>query len=90
MEIVSKAQPLIGTAYFVSFVMLGTMIMLNLLIGIVVNGMDEAQKEVADRQLHELLKRHDDEGLEALERDERVAVLRRQLQDVMDKLDHLE
>ncbi|MDB4055341.1 ion transporter, partial [Akkermansiaceae bacterium] len=55
LDITSKAQPLIGAAYFVSFVMLGTMIMLNLLIGIVVNGMDEAQKEVADRQLHELL-----------------------------------
>jgi voltage-gated sodium channel len=89
LDITSKAQPLIGAAYFVSFVMLGTMIMLNLLIGIVVNGMDEAQKEVADRQLHELLKRHDDEGIAALERDERITVLRKQLKDVMDKLDHL-
>ena len=90
MQITSKAQPLIGAAYFVSFVMLGTMIMLNLLIGIVVNGMDEAQKEVADRQLHELLKRHDDEGIAALKRDERIVVLRQELQSVMDKLDHLE
>jgi voltage-gated sodium channel len=90
LDITSKAQPLIGTVYFISFVMLGTMIMLNLIIGIVVNGMDEAQKEVADRQLHELLKRHDDEGIAALERDERITVLRKQLQDVMNKLDHLE
>ena len=75
MDITSKAQPLIGAAYFVSFVMLGTMIMLNLLIGIVVNGMDEAQKEVADRQLHELLKRNDDQGIATLERDERIMVL---------------
>ena len=89
MDITSKAQPLIGAAYFVSFVMLGTMIMLNLLIGIVVNGMDEAQKEVADRQLHELLKRNDDQGIATLERDERIMVLRNQLQDVIDKLDHL-
>ncbi len=90
MDITSKAQPLIGTVYFVSFVMLGTMIMLNLLIGIVVNGMDEAQKEVADRQLHELLKRRDNDGIEALERDERIAVLRKELQEVVDKFDHLE
>ena len=89
MDITSKAQPMIGAAYFVSFVMLGTMIMLNLLIGIVVNGMDEAQKEVADRQLHELLKRNDDQGIATLERDERIMVLRNQLQDVIDKLDHL-
>ncbi len=89
MDITSKAQPLIGAAYFVSFVMLGTMIMLNLLIGIVVNGMDEAQKEVADRQLHELLKRNDDQGIATLKRDERITVLRNQLQEVMDKLDHL-
>jgi len=89
MDITSKAQPLIGAAYFVSFVMLGTMIMLNLLIGIVVNGMDEAQKEVADRQLHELLKRNDDQGIATLERDECIMVLRNQLQEVMDKLDHL-
>lgn len=90
MDIRSEATPLIGAAYFVSFVMLGTMVMLNLLIGIVVNGMDEAQKEVAERQLHELLKRNDEDGIAALERDERITVLREQLQDVMDKLEHLE
>lgn len=90
MFIISKAQPLVGAAYFVSFVMLGTMVMLNLVIGVVVSGMDEAHKEVADRQLHELLKRQDKEGIAELERDERVAVLRKELQNIMDKLDHLE
>lgn len=76
--------------FFVSFVMLGTMVMLNLVIGVVVNGMDEANKEVADRQLHELLRRHDEEGIAQLERNECIAVLRQQLRDVADKLDHLE
>ena len=52
-----KAQPLLGAFYFVSFVLVGTMIMLNLVIGVIINGMDEAQKEVADRRLHELLNR---------------------------------
>ena len=54
-NVVPKAQPFLGAFYFVSFVLVGTMIMLNLVIGVIINGMDEAQKEVADRRLHELL-----------------------------------
>lgn len=38
-----QAQPILATAYFVSFVLLGTMIMLNLVIGVIVNGMDDAR-----------------------------------------------
>lgn len=38
-----KAQPILATAYFVSFVLFGTMIMLNLVIGVIVNGMDDAR-----------------------------------------------
>ena len=37
--------PIIGAAYFVSFVMFGTMIMLNLFIGVILNSMDEARAE---------------------------------------------
>ncbi len=44
-EPVPRAMPIIGAAYFVSFVMLGTMIMLNLFIGVILNSMDEAQEE---------------------------------------------
>jgi voltage-gated sodium channel len=39
------ARPVLGAAYFVSFVMLGTMIMLNLFIGVIINSMHEAQEE---------------------------------------------
>ncbi len=46
---VSKAQPLVGAAFFVSFVFLGTMIMLNLFIGVILNSMTEAQDD-ADRE----------------------------------------
>lgn len=42
------AQPWIPVAYFVSFILFGTMIMLNLLIGVIVNGMDEAREETED------------------------------------------
>ena len=38
---VSGAHPLVGAAFFVSFVFLGTMIMLNLFIGVIINCMDE-------------------------------------------------
>jgi len=41
----SQAFPIISPLYFVSFVLLGTMIMLNLFIGVIMNGMDEAKQE---------------------------------------------
>jgi voltage-gated sodium channel len=41
----SHAMPIGGALFFVSFVLLGTMIMLNLFVGVIMNGMAEAQKE---------------------------------------------
>lgn len=41
----SSAHPVLGALFFVSFVLLGTMITLNLFIGVIMNGMTEAQKE---------------------------------------------
>jgi voltage-gated sodium channel len=89
MTIVPQARPLVGAAYFISFVLLGTMVMLNLVIGVVINGMDEAQKEVADRQLHELLKHQDEHGLADLHREEKVNILRERLHQITEELDHL-
>jgi len=43
---ISTAQPIIGAVYFVTFVLLGTMIMLNLFIGVIINSMHESQREV--------------------------------------------
>lgn len=40
----SMAQPLLAVGYMVSFVLLGTLVFLNLLVGIVVNSMDEMRK----------------------------------------------
>lgn len=50
----SRAMPVVGVLYFVSFVLLGTMIMLNLFIGVIVNGMHETQREneLAERRKH--------------------------------------
>ncbi|MEM6458143.1 MAG: ion transporter [Planctomycetota bacterium] len=41
----STARPFVGAFYFVSFVALGTMVMLNLFIGVIIQSMDEAQRE---------------------------------------------
>jgi voltage-gated sodium channel len=42
---VSKPRPLVSTIYFVSFILLGTMIMLNLFTGVIITSMEEAQEE---------------------------------------------
>lgn len=47
----SRAMPVFGALYFVSFVLLGTMIILNLFIGVIMNGMDEAQKDAEEGEL---------------------------------------
>ncbi len=42
----SSASPIMGSAYFVSFVLVGTMVILNLFVGVIMNGMDEAKAEL--------------------------------------------
>jgi voltage-gated sodium channel len=44
----SAAQPVIAALYFVSFIMLGTMIMLNLFTGVIITSMEEASNEAAE------------------------------------------
>ncbi|MBM3277755.1 MAG: ion transporter [Candidatus Handelsmanbacteria bacterium] len=44
------AMPAAGIGYFVSFVLLGTMVVLNLFIGVIMNGMEEAQRERQQEQ----------------------------------------
>jgi voltage-gated sodium channel len=41
----SAARPVIAVVFFVSFILMGTMIMLNLFIGVIMNGMQEAHAE---------------------------------------------
>ena len=42
-----EAMPVFGAVYFVSFMLLGAMIFLNLFIGVILSGMEEASEEVA-------------------------------------------
>lgn len=44
----SEAQPLLGAFYFITFMMIGSMVMLNLFIGVIMAGMEETQKENAE------------------------------------------
>ncbi|MBX2828600.1 MAG: ion transporter [Flavobacteriaceae bacterium] len=46
-----SASPIGGAVFFVSFVLLGTMIILNLFIGVIMNGMDEAREEAIEEDL---------------------------------------
>jgi voltage-gated sodium channel len=41
-----QAQPALATLFFVSFVLIGTMIVLNLFIGVILNSMEEASSEL--------------------------------------------
>ena len=59
---VSSASPIGAAIFFVSFVLIGTMIVLNLVIGVIMNSMDESNAEMAIKQ--EILKR--ETNLEAL------------------------
>lgn len=45
----SSASPVGGAFFFISFVLFGTMVILNLFIGVILSGMDEAQKEAEDQ-----------------------------------------
>ena len=47
-ESAKGSSPAIAGIYFVSFILLGTMIMLNLFIGIIMNSMEEMHSELAD------------------------------------------
>ena len=44
-------SPLFGALFFVSFVMIGTMIILNLFIGVILNSMDETAKQKQKEQM---------------------------------------
>jgi len=82
---VSEAQPLIAALYFVSFIMLGTMIMLNLFTGVIINSIEEAQAEQAVEVRAEHLKK---EGVATLH--DELAVLSSQLQTLSVRLRGLE
>ncbi|MED5372739.1 MAG: ion transporter [Myxococcota bacterium] len=76
-----QAQPLLSAAFFCSFVLAGTMVILNLFIGVIMNGMDEAAAEA-----EELLKAQN-EGRQSLAQD--LHELHRKLADIQSTINTL-
>lgn len=81
MEPQRALYPIGAPLFFVSFILLGTMIVLNLFIGVIVNGMSEAQSEL----LLEQAKAEGDEIREALQAVEQQLIRLRSVVDAKQK-----
>ncbi|MCY2996094.1 MAG: ion transporter [Planctomycetota bacterium] len=81
----SQGQPLIAAAYFVTFIVLGTMIMLNLFTGVIIHSLEDAETEVVE----EARKKHLAESGVTTPRDE-LAQIGKQLRDISERLQELE
>lgn len=55
--VASEAHPVLGALFFISFVLIGTMIIMNLFIGVIMTGMEEAQEEAEDERRAKVLGR---------------------------------
>jgi len=78
-----SGAPVATPLYFISFILLGTMIMLNLFIGIVMNSMSEMHTEIAERDRQ----RHVTETGAATIDDE-LRLLERQIDSLKDQAAH--
>ena len=79
-SIVSKESPIVACLYFLSFIVTGAMIVLNLFIGVVLSGMEEAKK---DQVLDDALKRRNSSDIDI--KDE-ILMMENQLKEMSDKL----
>lgn len=43
--VASAATPIVANVFFISFILVGTMVIMNLFVGVIMNGMEEAQAE---------------------------------------------
>jgi voltage-gated sodium channel len=85
----ASATPMLAVVYFVSFVLLGTMIMLNLVIGVIVNGMDDARIEAEIERLKRTEIELGGTGSEALLIESQIASLSQQVKEMSDSLSRL-
>ncbi len=83
-ERISQPQPVASAIYFISFILLGTMIMLNLFTGVIISSMEEAQEEASDKREDQLHKR----GFLTL--NEELALVSTQLQEMSEQLRKLQ
>lgn len=78
-----EANPIGGIIYFISFVMFGTMIVLNLFIGVIMNSMEEVNNE---QELEDRIKAKE-ENKETLSQD--IQAMSHQMEDLKKQLDFL-
>lgn len=64
-----KALPIVAPVFFVTFILGGTMIILNLFIGVIMNGMDEARKEADEYQAEQDTQAAQEGGTHDIEED---------------------
>jgi voltage-gated sodium channel len=81
----SQARPLVAAAYFVSFIMLGTMIMLNLFTGVIISSMEEATAERKEEEREEHIKE-----LGHLTLQDELALLSEKLKDLAERMKGME
>ena len=80
-------SPAIAAAYFVSFILLGTMIMLNLFIGIIMNSMSEMHAELdAHEHTKRNLKGEQDVLTDVVALDQQLTSMKLQIKDLRAKL----
>jgi voltage-gated sodium channel len=81
------SSPGIAAAYFVSFILLGTMIMLNLFIGIIMNSMSEMHTELEEQLISKRKLTENETVLSDLSAlDEQLSALQSQLKNLRGKL----
>ncbi len=78
----SAASPVAGALFFISFVLVGTMVFLNLFVGVILSGMDEAQKEA------DMLNEAEQPSAKLL--DTELSKLLSQLSDVQEQLERMQ
>lgn len=85
-----SARPVLGALFFVSFVFLGTMIMLNLFIGVILNSMEEVQAESLREQEGDAYAARAEPAAKAAADDASLAAISQQLADISTRLDALQ
>jgi voltage-gated sodium channel len=81
----SQAQPLIASAYFVTFILFGTMIMLNLFTGVIISSLEDAQAEIVEETSKRTLAETGGTTLRT-----ELAQISTQLREISDRLHGLE
>lgn len=82
---ISNGMPLVAAAYFVSFIMLGTMIMLNLFTGVIISSMEEATAERKEEEREEHMRE-----LGHLTLQDEISMLSEQLQKLAERMKGME